>query len=186
MCVSQSRARGRGGRVVGRAERRGVLSSTDANCADPSSARCGAAGCVDMPDWRTLAADGHVGAVQIQGSVQRKHHVGYLQGHEHGEHVQWRRRVQSTHRLVEYLAGHEHVGNVPFHCRVQSTHRLVTSQVTSMAHMFRETTAFNQPIGSWDTSKARAWGPCSVTPPHSINPSARRIRRRSRTCCTRL
>ena len=25
--------------------------STDANCADPSLARCGVAGCVDMPDW---------------------------------------------------------------------------------------------------------------------------------------
>ena len=25
--------------------------STDANCADPSSARCGSAGCVDMPEW---------------------------------------------------------------------------------------------------------------------------------------
>ena len=25
--------------------------STDTNCADPSSARCGSAGCVDMPEW---------------------------------------------------------------------------------------------------------------------------------------
>ena len=27
--------------------------STDPNCADPSSARCGAAGCDDMPSWDT-------------------------------------------------------------------------------------------------------------------------------------
>ena len=27
--------------------------STDPNCADPSSARCGAAGCDDMPNWDT-------------------------------------------------------------------------------------------------------------------------------------
>ena len=35
---------------LGGAERRGVLLDGP-NCADPSSARCGSAGCVDMPEW---------------------------------------------------------------------------------------------------------------------------------------
>ena len=112
--------------------------------------------------------------------VQSTHRlVGYLAGHEHGVHVPIRRRVQSTHRLVGYLAGHGHAVHVPWRRRVQSTHRLVgylaghengvhvrnaaafnqpigswdTSQVTRMEHMFRNTAAFNQPIGSWDTSQ---------------------------------
>ena len=67
--------------------------STDANCADPSSARCGSAGCVDMPEWDvSLVTD--MSELFRQGSVQREYlGVGYLAGDGHGVHVLWRRRV---------------------------------------------------------------------------------------------
>ena len=77
--------------------------------------------------------------------------MGYLAGHEHGEHVRWRRRVQPSHRLMGYL------------------------QVTTMESMFSDAAAFNQAIGSWDTSQVTDMAACSLAPPRSIKLSAHGI-----------
>ena len=54
--------------------------STDANCADPSSARCGSAGCVDMPEWDvSLVTDMSGLFCQGRGILG----VGYLAGDGH-------------------------------------------------------------------------------------------------------
>ena len=59
--------------------------STDTNCADPSSARCGSAGCVDMPEWDvslvTDMSELFKDKADFNVDISR---VGYLAGDRHG------------------------------------------------------------------------------------------------------
>ena len=62
--------------------------STDTNCADPSSARCGSAGCVDMPEWDVSLVTDMSELFRDKARVQRGYlGVGYLAGDEHVWHV---------------------------------------------------------------------------------------------------
>ena len=76
--------------------------------------------------------------------------AGYLKGHV----VMFHLRVQSTHRLVEYLAGHDmwYMFMAPPRS-INPSARGIRPRSLTPAHMFRHAAAFNQPIGSWDTSK---------------------------------
>ena len=98
--------------------------STDPNCANPSSARCGSAGCVDMPDWDVS---------QVTD-------------------MRWMFR--------DCPGGEEWCGNVVVNTSAfnQSIGSWNTSQVTIMGSMFHGARTFNQPIGSWDTSKVTSMG----------------------------
>ena len=93
--------------------------STDSNCADPSSARCGSAGCVDMPDW-------DVSLVTDMEGLFRDCPTG------------------------EDWCGNVVVSTSAFNQPIGSWN---TARVTSMRTMFMDAAAFNQPIGSWNTSQ---------------------------------
>ena len=134
--------------------------------------------------------------------------MGYLAGHGHGVDVLWCHRVQSSiGSWIPRRSPRVKVTNMGHPCssamapprwrrRVQSTHSIRSPiacsmparsinhlQVTEHGHMFYGAAAFNQPIGSWDTSAGHEHAlTCSqVAPPRSINPSARGIPHRSRT-----
>ena len=133
--------------------------STDANCADPSSARCGSAGCVDMPDWDvSLVTDmsqlfrdkSQFNADISAWDTSQVTDMGYMfQGAAvfNGAVGTWdTSQVQSLSDMFRGAAAfNQDIGNWN------------TSQVTNMASMFRSDAlpgnAFNQDIGSWDTSK---------------------------------
>ena len=93
--------------------------STDPDCADPSSARCGSAGCVDMPDWD----------VSLVTDME-----GLFRDCPGGE--DWCGNV-----VVNTSAFNQPIGSWN------------TARVTSMRTMFMDAAAFNQPIGSWNTSQ---------------------------------
>ena len=40
--------------------------------------------------------------------------------------------------------------------------------MVNMKSAFASALSFNQEIKDWDTSRLRAWNPCSATPRHSI------------------
>ena len=133
--------------------------STDTNCADPSSARCGSAGCVDMPDWDvSLVTDmsqlfrdkSQFNADISAWDTSQVTDMGYMfQGAAafNGAVGTWdTSQVQSLSDMFRGAAAfNQDIGNWN------------TSQVTNMASMFRSDAlpgnAFNQDIGSWDTSK---------------------------------
>ena len=117
--------------------------STDPNCADPSSARCGAAGCDDMPSWdtslvtdmRRLFQDCDSGYPICGGGVDSS---------SFNEDIgSW---DTSKVTRMEYMF----FGAAAFNQAIGSWN---TSKVTDMWGMFRDAAAFNQPIGSWDTSQ---------------------------------
>ena len=55
-----------------------------------------------------------------------------------------------------------------------------TARVTDMGGMFYHASAFNQPIGAWNTSRVTTtWVACSPMPPRLINPSEHGIRLKS-------
>ena len=108
--------------------------STDTNCADPSSARCGSAGCVDMPEWDvSLVTDmsqlfrdkSQFNADISAWDTSQVTDMGYMfhgaaafngavgtwdtsQVQSYVGHVPRRCRVQPRYRQLEYLAGDEH------------------------------------------------------------------------------
>ena len=133
--------------------------STDTNCADPSSARCGSAGCVDMPEWDvSLVTDmsqlfrdkSQFNADISAWDTSQVTDMGYMfygAAVFNGAVGTWdTSQVQSLSDMFRGAAAfNQDIGNWN------------TSQVTNMASMFRSDAlprnAFNQDIGSWDTSK---------------------------------
>ena len=143
--------------------------STDSSCADPSSARCGSAGCVDMPDW-------DVSLVTDMEGLFPRYSGRRLVRQRRGQHL----RIQPADRLVDTArvtsmrtmfmdaARSSPIGS-------WNTHRSLTPCV-------REARAFNQPM--WAQAgprRSRTCIACSKAPPRSINPSARGIPPRSRS-----
>ena len=109
--------------------------STDPDCTDPSSARCGSAGCVDMPYWDTsLVTDM---SSLFNGNASFNQPIG-----------SW-----NTSKVTSM--GDMFRGAAKFNQAIGSWD---TSQVTHMVNMFRDAAAFNQAIGSWDTSKVTSIG----------------------------
>ena len=123
--------------------------STDPNCADPSSARCGAAGCDDMPRWDTsLVTDmsglfydcdagwSSCGGVVFDSSSFNEDITGW-----------------DTSKVTDmtWMFGGADAFN-------QAIGSWDTSKVTDMSAMFWGAAAFNQPIGSWDTSQVTDMG----------------------------
>ena len=145
--------------------------STDTNCADPSSARCGSAGCVDMPEWDVSLVTDMQGLFRdCPGGLKlvrqrRGHHlriqpadwlVEYRAGHDHEDHVHVRRRVQSTDRLMEYVTGQKHRPHVPSRHLVQPSHRRV-GYLAGDGHVHVPGAAvFNGAVGTWDTSQVQS------------------------------
>ena len=122
--------------------------STDPNCADPSSARCGAAGCDDMPSWdtslvtdmRRLFQDCDSGYPICGGGVDSS---------SFNEDIgSW---DTSKVTRMEYMF----FGAAAFNQAIGSWN---TSKVTDMVYMFNGAVAFIQPIFSWDTSQVTNMG----------------------------
>ena len=122
--------------------------STDPNCADPSSARCGAAGCDDMPRWdtslvtdmsyvfATCNAESWCGGVVFNSSSFNENITGW-----------------DTSKVTDM--SYMFRETTPFDQPIGSWD---TSKVTDMTAMFYGAAAFNQPIGSWDTSQVTDMG----------------------------
>ena len=118
--------------------------STDTNCADPSSARCGSAGCVDMPEWDvSLVTDmlelfRHcpTGESSCGGVVTNTYEFNQPIG-------SWNTAQVTTMQAMFHSAG-------AFNQDIGSWN---TAEVTTMQHMFAGATAFNQDIGSWNTGQ---------------------------------
>ena len=147
--------------------------STDANCADPSSARCGSAGCVDMPEWDVSLVWNMEGL--FNGKSQFNADISA-----------WDTSQVTLMRTMFYDAAafNQDIGTWD------------TSQVTDMKHMFvraaafnqdigsgiqrrsrheshvHDAAAFNQDIGTWDTSQVTDMETCSCAPPRSTKISA--------------
>jgi surface protein len=87
--------------------------------------------------------------------------------------------TQSAHRRLGHELGDDHALDVrPRHC-LQSAHRRLGHELgDDMGGMFSGATAFNQPIGDWDTSSVTTWVGCSRAPLRSIRPSATGTRAR--------
>ena len=104
--------------------------STDANCADPSSARCGSAGCVDMPEW-------DVSLVTDMSQLFR-------------DKSQFNADISAWDTSQVTDMGYMFYGAAVFNGAVGTWD---TSQVQSLSDMFRGAAAFNQDIGNWNTSQ---------------------------------
>jgi len=104
--------------------------STDSNCADPSSARCGSAGCVNMPDWDvSLVTDM---SELFKAKVSFNQPIG-----------SWNvSQVTTMVGMFEYATAFN-----------QDISGWAVSSVSDTGHMFKGAAAFNQPIGSWNTSQ---------------------------------
>ena len=107
--------------------------SADPNCADPSSARCGGAGCDDMPSWDTSLVTDMVS--MFQGATAFNQAIGTWD-------------TSKVRRMAQMFEG-----ATAFN---QAIGTWDTSQVWTMEKMFELATAFNQVIGTWDTSKVES------------------------------
>ena len=104
--------------------------STDTNCADPSSARCGSAGCVDMPDWDvSLVTD-------MQGCSVTTRNGSFNADISRG--IPRRSRHEDVHDAAAF--NQESVHGIRRRSRTCGTCSSTPP-------------AFNQDIGSWDTSQ---------------------------------
>ena len=118
--------------------------STDPDCTDPSLARCGSAGCVDMPDWDvSLVTDTQGLFRDCPGGEDWCGGVAVSTSEFNQPIGSWdTARVTSMRTMfMDAAAFNQPIGSWN------------TSQVTDTAHMFQDAAVFNQTIGSWDTSK---------------------------------
>ena len=136
--------------------------STDANCADPSSARCGSAGCVDMPDWDvSLVTDMQFlfgGARNFNGDLSRWD-VGSVRNMRDmfltarkfagGDLSSWNTSKVTDMRGM-FACGDPSPSTNVFNGDVSTWD---VSSVTGMTNMFLRAGAFNQDISSWNTSQ---------------------------------
>jgi len=118
--------------------------STDPDCAIPSSARCGSAGCVDMPDWDTsLVTDMSSLFLDCDNGASWCGGVAFDSSSFNEDITRWNtsKVTNMGHMFRDAAAFNQPIGSWD------------TSQVTDMKRMFDGAAAFNQPIGSWDTSQ---------------------------------
>ena len=154
--------------------------STDTNCADPSSARCGSAGCVDMPEWDvSLVTDmselfkdkADFNADISAWDTSQVTDMGLMFGNAFA----FNQDIGSWNTSQVTACG-----NVPRRHRVQSRYRIhgIQRQVTSMGGMFYDAGPSTEPLARGIPRRSRTWLTCSVTPPRSTKISARGIPRR--------
>ena len=101
----------------------------DANCGDPATARCGAAGCDEMPLWKVS---------QVTDMFQMFYQASEFNADISG----W-----DTSSVTDM--GYMFYGASAFNADISGWD---TSSVTRMASMFYEASAFNGNISGWDTS----------------------------------
>ena len=162
---------GRGGRVPSAVPSGEACCSTDPNCADPSSARCGAAAwtcpagtrapgtcpCCSR-DW--MVANRRAGASSLtrahstnpsaRGIPPRSRNGGMFYGA-----AVFNQPIGSWDTSQVADMGGMFEGAAVFN---QSIGSWDTSQVTNMGNMFYQAAVFNQPIGSWNTSQVTNMG----------------------------
>ena len=104
-------------------------STYDANCGDPATARCGAAGCIEMPSWDT-------------SSVTDMDQMFYKASAFNADISGW-----DTSSVTNM--GYMFRDASAFNADISGWD---TSSVFAMMNMFQGATAFNADISGWDTS----------------------------------
>ena len=142
--------------------------STDPNCADPSSARCGAAGCDDMPRWdtslvtdmnllfATCNAESWCGGGVLDSTSFNENITGWDTSKVTGMTGMFRDAASFNQPIGSWDTSKVTYMNLMFFYAAafnQPISSWDTSKVINMESMFSGAAAFNQPIGSWDTSQ---------------------------------
>ena len=134
--------------------------SYDSGCGDPSTARCGAAGCDEMPDWDTGSVT-NMGGMFYEASVYAPVSAfnADISGWDTSSVTDMERMFYEASAFNANISGWDTSSVTNMHAMFYGASVFNadisgwdTSSVTDMGSMFHGASAFNADISGWDTS----------------------------------